>query len=357
MTNKANKTARTIGIVVVVTIVAVALNSTILWAGARNPCQEPGQVAFNCGFDTFTEQPWGGKMLRVPTGWWYFILSGSPDFRQAHDTYWGAPSLWLITDGVAYTAGIYQVVSVTPGVVYQTDIGWAAAACSGVVCSDMQRRLGLDPSGGTDPQAPSVVWSRIEYGADKWPDLTVSARASGPKMTVFLWVNRPGRGGLDEIFLDAVGVWPDTSQPAATSTPQPSATPTRRPPTRTPVPATATAASTDTPTPEPPTDTPVPTETPTPTSTPTPTPTLTPVPPTATPTPTSTPTTLAVQVVRVAQLSNAEEAAPLPPERKQETGSEKLLLVVAGGAVALACLIGTAAAALWLRSSRGRSRS
>jgi hypothetical protein len=331
--------------------VAAALNGASLWAGARNPCQEPGQVAFNCGFDTFTEQSWGGKMLRVPTGWWYFILSGSPDFRQAEDTYWGAPSLWLITDGVAYTAGIYQVVSVTPGVVYQTDIGWAAAACSGVVCSDMQRRLGLDPWGGTDPQAPSVVWSRIEYGADKWPDLTVSARASGPKMTVFVWVNRPGRGGLDEIFLDAVGVWPDTSQPAATNTPQPTATPTRRPPTRTPKPATATPAPTDTPTPLLPTDTSTPTNTPTPTSTPTPTP----VPPTATPTPTWTPTTLAVQVARAAQAPQVRAASPLLPERKQEAGSSSLLLYIAGGAVALAALVGVGAVGLWLRSSKNRS--
>jgi hypothetical protein len=349
------KTARTIGIVVAAIVAAATLNSATLWAGARNPCQEPGQVASNCGFDTFTEQSWAGKTLRIPTGWWYFVLAGSPDFRQAEDTYWGAPSLWLVTDGVPYTAGIYQVVSVMPGLVYQTDIGWAAAACNNTTCDNMQRRLGLDPSGGTDPQAPSVVWSRIEYGADKWPDLTVSARAAGPKMTVFVWVSRPASYGLDEIFLDAVGLWPDTSQPPATNTPEPTATPTRRPPTRTPIPATATAAPTDTPTPLPPTDLPTvatPTNTPTPTSTPT----ATPVPPTATPTPTWTPTTLAVQVARAAQLSNAEEASPALSEREQGTGSGKLFLVVAGGAGVMACVVGTAAVGLWLHGSRARKK-
>lgn len=345
-----SETARTIGIAIVAIIAAAILNGADAWAGARNPCQEPGQVAFNCGFDTFTEQQWGGKMLRVPTGWWYFILSGSPDFRQAEDTYWGAPSLWFVTDGVPYIAGIYQVVPVTPGVVYQTDIGWAAAACNGQTCDNMQRRLGLDPTGGTDPQSPSVVWSRIEYGADKWPDLTVSARASGPNMTVFLWVNRPTSSGLDEIFLDAVGLWPDTSQPAATNTPQPTATPTRRPPTSTPVPATATTAPTDTPTPIPLTDTPVPTDTAAPTSTPT----STPIPPTATSTPTPTPTVVAAQAARSAQLSNAQEVAPLLPEREQNTGTGKLWLIVAGAAVALACLVVAAAAVLWLRGSKGR---
>jgi hypothetical protein len=73
--------------------------------------------------------------------------------------------------------------------------------------------------------------------------------------------------------------------------------------------------------------------------------------------PTLTPTTLAVQVARAAQLSNAEGVSPLLPERKQETGSGKLLLVVAGGAVALACLVGTAAVGLWLRGAKGRQRS
>jgi len=292
-------------------------------------------------------------MLRVPTAWWYFILSGSPDFRQAEDTYWGAPSLAFITNGVPYIAGIYQVVPVTPGVVYQTDIGWAAAACNFQLCDNMQRRLGLDPTGGTDPQAPSVLWSRIEYGADKWPDLTVSARAAGPNMTVFVWVNRPASYGVDEIYLDAVGLWPDPSQPPVTNTPEPTATSTRRPPTRTPVPATDTPSPTDTPPPLPPTDPPIPTDTPTPTSTPTPTP----LPPTATPTPTWTPTTLAVQVARAAQLSSAEEISPLLPERKQEAGPEKLLLMVAVGAVVVAGPLGAAAVGLYLRGSKGRQRS
>ena len=348
MTENTSRKARAVGCVLIAIVLVTALNSATVWAGARNPCREPGQVAFNCGFDTFTEQSWGGKMLRVPTGWWYFILSGSPDFRQAEDTYWGAPSLAFITNGVPYVAGIYQVVPVTPGVVYQTDIGWAAPACNSQLCDNLQRRLGLDPTGGTDSQALSVVWSRIEYGADKWPDLTVSARAAGPNMTVFVWVNRPVSYGLDEIYLDAVGLWPDFSQPPVTNTPQPTATPTRRPPTRTPVPATDTPAPTDTPTPLPPTDTPVPTDTPTPTSTPS----ATPIPPTATPTPTWTPTTLAVQVARAVQLSAADEVSPLLPAREQKAGSEKLLLIVAGGAVALAGLIGVAAVFLLLRSRK-----
>jgi hypothetical protein len=58
-------------------------------AEKRNPCAEAGNLTVNCGFDTFTDQPWNGKQLRVPQGWWFFILAGSPDFQQAEDTFWG----------------------------------------------------------------------------------------------------------------------------------------------------------------------------------------------------------------------------------------------------------------------------
>ncbi len=309
-------------------------------AGARNPCQEPGNLTQNCGFDTFAEHWWNGKRLLVPSGWWYFILNGSPDFRQADDTYWGAPSLWLVSDGVPFIAGIYQQVTVTPGVVYQTDIGWAAQDKP-----DFERKLGLDPTGGTDPLAPSVVWSRSEWGFDKWPDLTVSARATGPTMTVFVWVAHPTTHGLDSVFLDAVGLWPDTTQPAATATPKPSPTPTRRPPTRTPKPPTPTAPPTETPTPQPTaTDTPSPTPTPTDTATPTATPTVTqtptPITPTWTPYPTRTPLPTVVPVAVVLQTAEAENSgtgSPPPGEQRPSVPGRigAAVLVIGVGAALL----------------------
>jgi len=327
-------------------------------AGARNPCNEPGNLTYNCGFDTFTEQSWQGKQLRVPEGWWFFILNGSPDFRQGQDTFWGAPALWLVTDGVPFTAGIYQQVSVTPGVVYQTDIGWAAARCGEEVCGDMERRLGLDPGGGTDPLAPSVVWSRIEAGGDKWPDLTVSARATGPRMTVFVWVNHPSSDGLDEVYLDAVGLWPDLNQPAATVTPKPSPTPTSRPPTRTPPPSRPTASPTmpppsptmtDTPTPVPPTATDTPTPEPTATWTVTPSP----LPPTDTPTPTLTPTRTPLPVARVISTSSARPAAQGERTTGRRVSSEnRVLLYVGAGALAGAVLLAGLALWLWLHGRK-----
>jgi hypothetical protein len=325
-------------------------------AGARNPCEEPGNVAVNCGFDTFVDRWAGEKRLQVPDGWWYFILEGSPDFRPADDTYWGAPSLVILSDGVNFSAGIYQQVSVTPGVVYQTDVGWAAARCNNAVCGNMERRLGLDPTGGTDPRAPSVVWSRVEAAGDKWPDLTVSARATGKTMTVFVWVNHPSSSGLDEVYFDAVGLWPDPNQPWATATQRPSPTSTRRPPTATAKPRPPTATATETPTVAPTeTETPAPTSTETATANPTPTWTATssPVPPTNTPTPTVTPTLTPLAVARVAHTPPAGAAmAVAVPRAAERAPASKVLLYVAAGALGAALSLGAVVVVLW---RRGRS--
>ena len=292
---------RALSVGLLVTLLAAGSVCWQVQAGDSNPCLEPGNLTQNCGFDTFVDDWVGEKRYLIPAGWWYYVLSGDPDYRQSDDTYWGAPSLWMLTDGEPFTAGIYQQVAVTPGVVYMSNIGWAAPAQE-----DFERKLGLDPTGGTEPLAPTVIWGRSEWTKIRWPDLTVSARATGPTMTVFVWVHHPRAYGQDWIFLDAVGLWPDTSQPAATVTPIPSSTPIPRPPTRTPsrVPLTITptASATATPT-ESPSPTPTSTATWTPTSTPSPSPTptqtATPRPPTATPLPTRTPLPTIVPAVKL----------------------------------------------------------
>jgi hypothetical protein len=329
-------------------------------SGARNPCQEAGNLTFNCGFDTFVDRFRGEKRLQIPDGWWYFVLDGDPDFRPADDTYWGAPSLVVLSDGMYFSAGIYQQVTVTPGVVYQTDIGWAAARCNNQVCGNMERRLGLDPSGGTDPRAASVVWSRAEAGGDKWPDLTVSARATGPTMTVFVWVHHPSSSGLDEVYLDAVGLWPDPNQPAATVTPKPSATPTRRPPTSTPKPKPPTATPTEMPTASPtetespaPTPTQTPTDTPTANATPTWTATPSPVPPPNTPTSTPPPSRTPLAVSRVVQtpaVQSAMAVTELPVHKLP--AAQRVLLYIAGGAFAGALVLAATISVLWARSRK-----
>jgi hypothetical protein len=233
-----------------------------------------GNLIFNCSF----ERGWAEIDLgEIGEGWWYFVEAGQPAF--VHSTFerrHGNTAQQIWSDGVAFTAGIYQQVSdVVPGARYAAEVVWAAVMATDE--DNVRRRVGIDPYGGTDPLSPNVVW-----GEEVWPEtekfhaLHVSAVAQAPTITLFVRVHVPYSLGADQAFIDVVSLVVDTTQPPPTPTAlPPTATPTPLPPTPTPVLRSPTPTSTHTPSP---------TDTPSPTLTPTLTPTFTPLPPTATPT-------------------------------------------------------------------------
>ncbi len=273
----------------------LALLVALLWparpVAAQHGC-DPGNLIPNCDFDVFV----GSPPRQVPEGWWPFVLSGEVEFRQvtgdeSHSLF--IPSSLRMSSNTAYHAGIFtQVSGVQPGVAYLASIGWGAP---GNPTSTFGRQLGIDPTGGTDPTAPTVVWGREHWGSGRMlnyppsdtrhPNIDLSVIAQAPTITVFVKVNHNADTYDSMIFLDAVSLYVDPNQPTPappTDTPVPLPTNTPRP--------RPTAARTATPLPSP---TPTATGTATPTSTPTLTftPTVTPTPTqTYTPSPTATST-------------------------------------------------------------------
>ena len=316
------------------------------WAGPQNPCRE-GNLLSNCTFDDFA----GSPPRQVPNGWTPFISSGDLEYRQVlgdecHSV--DQPSCLIMrSNGLIFTAGLWrQVGGLQPGATYRAAIGWGAPAAP---TDSFGRQLGIDPTGGTDPGSPNVVWGPKHFGDGRVlsydgpysavdPSIDVSAVAKGDTVTVFVLVDHTYTSGDNFIYLDMVGLRQDTSQPVVA------------PPTATPVPATATPipaqrrvqpvapAATSTPTTPPtelPTQTPTPTVTPTSTATPTATPTHTPS-PTATPSPTLTPTPLPT-------LEQRPTATPLPFYRvaEQESRRQPSLLLASGfGSLILALVAG-----------------
>lgn len=276
-------------------LVLFCLSLALPWQVAAQHGCIPGNLIPNCNFDTF----YGSPPRQVPTDWVPFVLSGDLTFMQDTDTYWGAPSLRMWSNGGTFVAGVWtQVNGLQPGVAYKASKGWGAPNEPDA----FGRRLGIDPTGNTDPNAPTVVWGPMHRGPGRSlnyppPDVNidVSAVARSSTVTVFVFVDHNYSTGDNFIFIDAVSLFVDPVQPAVipTDTPQPPAPvavaaaprPTQ-PPTATPSPtatATATATATETATPTP-TATPTITPTPTATFTPTATPTSTlPPRPTATP--------------------------------------------------------------------------
>lgn len=329
-------------------VALVALAILLLPAGrvqaqGGDPC-DPGNLIWNCRFDSFT----GSPPEQVPQGWSPYVVSGSLTYMQDSDTVFGAPSLRMWSNGGTFTAGILtQVGDVQPGATYQASWGWGGPNDP----DSFGRKLGIDPTGGTDPLSPNVVWGPLHYGPGRIlnrpgpyspgnPNLSVAAVAQAPTVTVFVWVEHPRSTGDNFIFVDQVGLRldpnaaPPPPTPAlATDTPVPTTAPTVAPvvvaaaPTATPQPtATPTALPTETPSP-------TPTETATPTATPTAT-----ASPTATPSPTLTPTaspTLAPRPTATAQPIYVElsRASQRQPSLLLYSGFGSLTLAVVAGLV------------------------
>jgi hypothetical protein len=287
-------------------------------------CQQ-GQLLQNCDFS------------QGLNGWQTFKEAGDVQFSTidgggCHSPL--CPAAFMVANG-SFVGGLYQQVPATPGVTYWANATWLVFEPAGKLDNTVGRRVGIDPTGGTDSMAPSVVWSQ-----DLWrsfegcsykicPELQVSAVAQNSTITVFLriedtWKDRRNEFGFvpepffnmeEQFWLDDMGLVAVGGEPA----PPPTDTPP--PPTDTPVPVPATdtpSPPTDTPVPMLPTDTPPPvaseaspaelqavaqvdtptatlappTATPssTPTATVTPSATPTPVPPTPTPSPSPTAT-------------------------------------------------------------------
>lgn len=257
----------------------------LAWGNLPAPAQAAGCAG--CLGGSLIECDWEQFSGNAPAGWNTFVLAGSAGFTpvrgaESHSAF-GSSSLRIDSPG-GYVAGVYrQVDGVTPGVGYKASIGWAAPTSP---TDTFGRQLGIDPTGGTDPNAPTVVWGPMHWGDGRClnyppPDVNVdvSTYAKAATITVFVKVdhNRAAPGSM--IFLDAVSLVVDPALPPATVPPTATPIPPTRPPATLAPTFTATPIATATPTPTP-TQTPTPTATPTPTITPT---------PTATDTPTSTP--------------------------------------------------------------------
>jgi hypothetical protein len=152
---------------------------------------------------------WRGADLQVASGWqrfWYGGLEPAWMDTREFDRVLGC-NCWvekiegstsqMVVATEPYTAGILQQVDgLTPGVGY----GFHAAmltifetSAGGSVDGTMIKQIGLDTTGGTDPQAPTVAWSEPDdHDEGPWAiDQRIAAFAQSSKATVFVRVISP----------------------------------------------------------------------------------------------------------------------------------------------------------------------
>lgn len=215
----------------------------------------------------------------VANSWNAFLINGEwpayelADNESANGDVGGSSSQYIHGDGIRFDAGIYQVVGgVQPGASYEFSVGWAAMLRDTGGGNNQKfddviiRRVGVDPTGGTDPRSQNMLWGpEVGTGSSgrslNHPDMRITFKALSNQVTVYVRAYNLSTGASDKVFLDVMCLLPrgdipvETVEPTATPTPavtEPPPPPTNPPATARPrataVPPTATPVP---PTPEP----------------------------------------------------------------------------------------------------------
>ncbi len=212
----------------ILTIVICALAVVVLSAAPQaTQAQTGGQNLLVDGdFEappTWPQQDGIGE-VQVAPGWraWYLdnppgyvkIPANCNDSKEHTRCYWmrpefrdntsfenrihsGARSQKYFSYGRMHEAGLYQQVGgIQPGVTLHFAIAIQSWQCFNIdLCgkngirsddpAEMHLRVGIDPTGGTDPFSPNIVWSPEQAAFDQWVEFSVQAVAKNDTVTVF----------------------------------------------------------------------------------------------------------------------------------------------------------------------------
>jgi hypothetical protein len=232
--------------VVVALLVTVALWQTLPPRASAGSCAEDAANLLKNGTMA------GGKPNTygvVAKRWKAFVVGATmPNFENAlNEGYDPNGSQYIWRDLGKWDAGIYQkVTTLIPGQTYHFWLVWGQALHdvngSNERATLINRQIGVDLSGGTDPTSPNVIWTVPYYGGSGFnrAEWNLNVVASGTTATFFLRAQNGHTDGRNKVFFDTACLYPVNN--VATSTPwspTPTATLTLTPaPTQTPLPGT-----------------------------------------------------------------------------------------------------------------------
>lgn len=194
---------------------------------------------FECtvGYDSQLDAK--GNEIFVPSNWQLTTLIGTPVIHSARIFFAGScdgsahveringiDSIVVRAEdletppepGKPFDVTFHQQVNVTVGGAYSLS-AWMLSLCGGsAVPSDcpedvyIAKMLGIDPTGGLDPNGEEVVWveNRRNFWEDGervgWQQMSVSAMAQAETITVFARVQSPSRWHGNHAFIDALSL-------------------------------------------------------------------------------------------------------------------------------------------------------
>lgn len=190
------------GLLALVILMAVVV--PVYAQGGTNLVANPGFEGFYRSFDYGNAGPGLVLEFRVADGWqpWFRQQAAGdpewqyrrPEYRPASYSYNGSAAQQFFTSFSTHQAGLYQrVTGVVPGRTYRFSLAtYIWSSMGGDFFRSEQPggvsvRVGVDPTGGTNPYAGSVVWSPFATFYDEWRVLSVDVAAQTNAATVFVW--------------------------------------------------------------------------------------------------------------------------------------------------------------------------
>ncbi|HQJ11135.1 MAG TPA: LysM peptidoglycan-binding domain-containing protein [Anaerolineae bacterium] len=265
-------------------VVALGILAALLGFGMKSApvqAQAPGpNLLTNGDFEMDTGGAWpfqdGIGEVQIAPGWRAFYVDDRPAYAKVPDYCkpedkncgWGRPEFrgisaaefsYRVHGGFLaqkyfswnrqHEAGLYQQVSgIQPGTLLRFQIYMETWSClpegewNNCPTSPLSHRpapmhtkVGIDPTGGTNPWAPTVVWSPEIDAYDVWTLFTVEATAQASTVTVFTysradwpepWPRIDNDVYIDDGSLVAIGqgeIQPTAAPPATPAAPQPTA--------------------------------------------------------------------------------------------------------------------------------------
>jgi hypothetical protein len=225
------KTIGVMGLLVLVVLAAVP-GMQVLAQGSGNLLANPGFEGFYRSYN-YNEANRGLVLeFRIADGWnpWFRENGPNdeewqyrrPEYRPGTYSYNGTQSQQFFASFGTHEAGLMQrVEGVTPGQTYQFSIAayiWSSMGGNFYLSEqpgDAVVRVGIDPTGGTNPWARSVVWSPFQSFYDQWRVLTVDAVAQSSALTVFFWSHQQYPVIHNDVAVDEAYLGPADGAPVA----------------------------------------------------------------------------------------------------------------------------------------------
>ncbi len=181
-------------------VTSAALLFALLFTGAITVAQGDNLLTDADFEEPFVDFTGDGHVL-VPPGWtpWWVdnvedCYGYRPNFEASSLVHSGSQSVMYWTQYQSYTAGLYQTVEVPNNArvrftIYGRAIGNSESpdATSSSPDAVTQMRIGIDPTGGTDWNAPTVQWSDFQSPMDDFVEFSLEATAQGSQVTVFTY--------------------------------------------------------------------------------------------------------------------------------------------------------------------------